>query len=59
MTQTRPFHREADYSVIADLYEFLPVLVRRLREGMGKSVRMIANVLVITINYRRCVNYQR
>jgi len=32
-----PIHREADYSVIADLYEFLPVLVRRLREGMGKE----------------------
>lgn len=34
-----PIHREADYSVIADLYEFLPILIRRLREEMGKERR--------------------
>lgn len=26
-----PIHREADYSVVADLYEFLPALIERLR----------------------------
>jgi electron transfer flavoprotein alpha subunit len=28
-----PIHKEADYSVIADLYQFLPVLTRKLREA--------------------------
>jgi electron transfer flavoprotein alpha subunit len=27
-----PIHKEADYSVIADLYQFLPVLTKKLRE---------------------------
>lgn len=27
-----PIHKEADYSVIADLYEFLPVLIKKLKE---------------------------
>jgi electron transfer flavoprotein alpha subunit len=28
-----PIHKEADYSVIADLYRFLPVLTLKLREA--------------------------
>lgn len=28
-----PIHKEADYSVVADLYQFLPVLTRKLREA--------------------------
>ncbi len=28
-----PIHKEADYSVIADLYQFLPVLTKKLREA--------------------------
>lgn len=29
-----PIHKEADYSVIADLYEFLPVLIKKLRTAI-------------------------
>jgi len=32
-----PIHKEADYSVIADLYEFLPVLIKKLRAEIAKS----------------------
>jgi electron transfer flavoprotein alpha subunit len=28
-----PIHKEADYSVIADLYQFLPILTRKLMEA--------------------------
>ncbi|MEN3048436.1 MAG: electron transfer flavoprotein subunit alpha/FixB family protein [Candidatus Caldarchaeales archaeon] len=28
-----PIHREADYSVVADLYQFLPVLTEKLKEA--------------------------
>jgi electron transfer flavoprotein alpha subunit len=28
-----PIHKEVDYSVIADLYRFLPVLTLKLREA--------------------------
>lgn len=27
-----PIHREADYSIIADLYEFLPILIKKIKE---------------------------
>ncbi len=33
-----PIHKESDYSIIADLYEFLPVLIKKLRESKLRSI---------------------
>ena len=32
-----PIFKQADYGVVADLYQFVPVLIKKLRERMGKA----------------------
>ncbi len=32
-----PIFKQADYGVVADLYQFLPVLIKKLKERMGKA----------------------
>jgi len=34
--KTAPIFKQADYGVVADLYQFLPVLIKKLREKKGK-----------------------
>ncbi len=32
-----PIFKQADYGVVADLYQFVPILIRKLKERMGKA----------------------
>ncbi len=34
--KSAPIFKQADYGVVADLYQFLPVLIRKLREKLGR-----------------------
>lgn len=38
-----PIHKEADYSIYADLYEFLPVLIKKLKEQLYKESKHTHN----------------